>query len=72
MNWIDIPACRILEISSMEAREQFEFLGEGGGPLKEYSVIYRAIRKSDSRVFKTASFIPIDSFGRDCYYLQEL
>ncbi len=72
MNWVDIPACRILEVTCMEVREQFESLSEDGEPLKEYESIYRVIRKSDSKIFKMASIVPMRSFGNDCLYLDEL
>ena len=56
----------------MEAREHFDFLGEDGGPVKEFETIYRVIRKSDSKVFNIAGWFPKGSFAMDCCYLEEL
>ena len=72
MNWIDIPACRVLEVTRVETGEYFKLFGEDGEPLKQNGLIYRAIRKSDSRVFKIASFIPLRSYGKDCLYFEEV
>ena len=33
--------------------------------------IYRVIRKSDSKVFKPAQFVPADILMRGCFYLEE-
>jgi len=72
MNWIDIPACRVLEVTWMEIREQFDILTEDGESCKSPESIYRIIRKSDSHVFKPARIILSEGRNRDVTYLEEL
>ncbi len=72
MKWIDIPACRILEITWIEANEQFECLGENGEPCRGFQPIYRMIRKSDSRIFKPAHLMLAVGKNKDVVYLEEL
>ena len=73
MTWIDIPACRVLEVTQLAFLEDYKCYGEDGEPIKrKYGNVYRVVRLSDCKVFKPASFIPVESFARDCFYLEEL
>jgi hypothetical protein len=70
--WIEVPAHRIYVIGARELRDDFDYIGEKGKPVKGAEISYRFVRKKDGKVFKWARFIPQYSGVRDCTALEEI
>ena len=80
MQWIEIPAQRVLEIGEYELTDRFEPYNEDGASgwnlFYEYgnyrmSKVYRFRRKSDGAMFKNSEFVTYHNRS-GCYYLKPL
>ncbi len=70
--WIEIPAMRVLAVSGIALRNDFDQVSERGEQPAEGVSAYRLVRKSDGKVFKWAEFGRVDRGGDDTVYLQEI
>ena len=72
MEWIDVPAHRVLKISRLEWDTRFDKLNENGEPCsKSFERIYCVVR-DDGRVFRYPSYhIACDDYT-DTVYLEEI
>ena len=73
MNWIEIPAHRVLEVERNELMNEFDMYDEAGTKLCGDGRAYLLFRKKDGKRFKFAQFG--DLFGaikKKCAYLQEV
>jgi len=70
--WIEIPRCRVLQVTAEELDCEYDLLNEAGKLKERGERIYRIVRKKDNRVFKPAPFSPSDSYVLDVFYLEEL
>jgi hypothetical protein len=68
--WIEIPRCRVLEVTWPEVSNDFDCLNENGEHCKG-TAIYMLRRRRDNRLFKLSRFQPLDAKARDVLYLEE-
>ena len=68
--WIEIPRCRVLEVTSAEVRKDFDWLNENR-ELCRGTWIYMFRRKRDSRPFRISRIQPRDADARKVVYLEE-
>jgi hypothetical protein len=72
MNWIEIPAHRVLEVERNELIEEFDMYDEAG-KLCGSGKIYLLFRKKDGKRFRFAQFGDLHgSVKKNCVYLQEV
>jgi hypothetical protein len=69
--WIEIPRCRVLEVTRDELRADFDCLDENGNECARGTLVYMIRRRRDNRVFKLARFQPLDGIHRNAFYLEE-
>jgi hypothetical protein len=63
--WVELPECHILLVARAYLFDNWLLLGKSYTELKvNESGLYRAIRKSDGKVFKPARFKPTE-WGED-------
>jgi hypothetical protein len=70
--WIEVPAHRIYVICARELRDDFDYIGESGKPVKGAEISYRFVRKKDGKVFKWARFAPQYKGVYVCAALEEI
>ena len=70
--WIEIPAHRVLKVSRLELRRDFQLINENGMPVKENDLIYRIIRHLDEKMFKLPRYHCWTEFDNDFHYLEEI
>ncbi len=72
MNWVEIPAHRVLEVERNELFEEFDRYDEAG-KLCGSGKIYLLFRKKDGKRFRFAQFGDLHgSVKKNCVYLQEV
>ena len=70
--WIEVPAHRIYVICARELRDDFDYIGENGKPVKGAEISYRFVRKKDGKVFKWARFAPQYTEVHNCTAPEEI
>ena len=71
MNYIDVPAHRVLRVTKEELAEQFTFLQEDGKACNFGEIIYRILRK-DGKLFVIPQHHRYTDYNTDYCYLQEI
>jgi hypothetical protein len=72
MNWVEIPAHRVLEVERNELIEEFDMYDEAGTKLCGNGIVYLLFRKRDGKRFKFAQFGDLrGAIKRNRAYLQE-
>ena len=61
MEWIDIPAHRVLVINHEEYDREFTPLNEQGFATSAGECPYRIVRNRDQKMFRIADFLPFGS-----------
>ncbi|MEX0805965.1 MAG: hypothetical protein WD688_22005 [Candidatus Binatia bacterium] len=56
MNWLEIPAHRVLEVERNELMNEFDMYDEAGTKLCGTGRVYLLFRKKDGKRFKFAQF----------------
>jgi hypothetical protein len=56
MNWLEIPAHRVLEVERDELLNEFDMYDEAGTKLCGSGKVYLLFRKKDGKRFKVARF----------------
>jgi hypothetical protein len=69
--WIEIPRCRVLQITTAELGAEFDRLDENGNACIRANSIYMLRRRRDNRLFRLARFQPIDCRETAVVYLEE-
>jgi hypothetical protein len=73
MNWVEIPAHRVLEVERNELIEQFDMYDEADTKLCGNGKVYLLFRKGDGKRFKFAQFGGLHgAIKRNRAYLQEV
>ena len=70
--WIEVPATRILVVSSDEFHREYKRVDINGNLPAEAMATYRIIRIKDSVVFRWAQFLPNDFAITGYYYLERI
>jgi hypothetical protein len=72
MNWLDIPAHRVLEVERNELMNEFDMYDDAG-ELCSGGRAYLLFRKKDGKRFRFAQFGDLHgSVKKNCVYLQEV
>ena len=72
MNWLEIPAHRVLEVESNELGDEFDMYDDDG-KLCGGSSVYRLFRRKDGKRFKFARFGDLyGAIKRNRAYLEEV
>jgi hypothetical protein len=69
--WIEIPRCRVLEVSRDELNMEFDWVDERGRECAKWMTAYMITRRRDNRLFKLARFQPLDGMQKNILYLEE-
>lgn len=68
MEWVEIPAQRVLRVGYDELEEHFYRVGPNGGPPERGEMAVAIVRRRDERVFRRAAIQPDSSdMGAICY-----
>jgi hypothetical protein len=72
VNWLEIPAHRVLEVESKELEDEFDMYDDDG-KLCGGSSVYLLFRRKDGKRFKFAQFGDLyGAIKRSCAYLEEV
>jgi hypothetical protein len=69
--WIEIPRCRVLEVTRDELHSDFDWIDENGRECAKWNRAYMITRRRDRRLFRLARFQPLDGTHRNVLYLEE-
>ena len=73
MNWLEIPAHRVLEVERNELMNEFDMYDEAGAKMCGTGRVYLLFRKKDGKRFKFARFGDLHrAIKRNHAYLQEV
>jgi len=72
MEWIEVPAHRVLKIDYRIFKRDFVQVNENGSPCSNGDRIYRIIRKSDSKMFMVPRWHCMAEDAGAWIFLQEI
>ena len=72
MEWIDIPAHRVLKINYQEMLLDFHCLTEEGQIAHNGAAIHRVIRLTDNKVFRIPRYHRVDEDMGQFFFLEEI